>query len=252
MTESEYAWRIETTLAPASLYSVLEPFRPFRNEVNFSTGFSTREFGDQVAYANPQPLGKLHHFEAETCVDGNSRILDIGCNLGYYSHHFVRRGARLAVGIEYDARLFSAAVVLRTIAGISDREFALIHGDFGEPATHAAAARLGPYDLILFLGSSNNVTSLTSALLALPPLMRPGGMLVIEFLAIGVNDPVCRFHGGGFRGDSSNVWSFSEAFLDDFLAASGIAKVARTLEWQNHELLGEYKKIMALYRRDDV
>jgi SAM-dependent methyltransferase len=246
----DYTWRIDTTIEPQALRSALDPFRPFRNEVHFSSGFCTREFGDTVQFSNPEPLDKLYCFLSEITFDTETRILDIGCNLAYYCHYFVKRGVRLAVGVESDSRLFSAAIVLRSIAGLSDRHLILLQGDFGDQLTQGAAAQHGQYDLILFLGSSNNMRSLSAALLALPNLLRPGGLAVIEYLAIPTDDPICRFHRDGFRLDPSNVWSFSEAFLDSFLASVGISKVLRTLEWGNPEVLGEYKKIMGIYRRE--
>lgn len=247
----DYSWHIDTALDPGALRSILDLYRPFRNELHFSNGFSTREFGDKVVYANPEPLAKLHYFENEVVVDENTRILDIGANLGYYCHYFLQRGVRSAVAVEFDSRLFACATLLRTIAGLSDKTYKLIQGDFGEAATQDVVGGHGPFDLILFLGAINNIRSLTATMLALPRLLRPGGSVVIEYLAIGTSDPICRFHPEGFRGDNSHFFSFSETFIDAFLAAVGVAKLVRTVEWENREILGEYKKIMTIYRRDD-
>jgi protein-L-isoaspartate O-methyltransferase len=252
MPPRDYSWRIDTRLDPAVLRDILDLYRPFRNEVHFSSGFSTGEFGDQVIYANPEPLAKLHGFEDHIAIDERMRVLDIGCNLGYYSHYFLGRGVHSAVGVEFDSRLFGCATLLRTVAGLSERTYKLIHGDFGEAITQAAVARHAPFDLILYLGAVNNIRSLTAALLVLPRLLRPGGMVVIEYLAIATADPICRFHAEGFRGDDSHFLSFSEAFLDAFLVAVGITKVARTIEWENPAVLGDYKKIMTIYRRADA
>jgi SAM-dependent methyltransferase len=247
----DYSWQVETTLDPAVLRSIFDLYRPFRVDINFSSGFSTREFADEVSYPNPMPFDKLHYFESEIVVDGGTRVLDIGCNLGYYCHYFLKRGVHSAVGIEFSARLFSCATLLRAIAGLSDRTYRLIHGDFADPTTQAVAAPHGKYDLVLFLGAVNNIRSLTAALLALPALLSPGGVVVIEYLAITTQDTICRFHPDGFRDDDTHYWSFSETFLDRFFESIGLAKVAKTLEWENREVLGEYTKIMAIYRMTD-
>jgi predicted O-methyltransferase YrrM len=252
MPPRDYSWQIDTTLEPTVLRSILDLYRPFRVEINFSSGFSTREFGDRVSYATPEPLAKLHYFESAITVGETTRVLDIGCNLGYYGQYFLGRGVSSVVAVEFDARLFACATLLRQLAGLGDRAYALVHGDFGDLVTQSTVSARGPYDLILLLGAINNIRSLSAALLALPRLLRRGGVIVIEYLAIGTSDPMCRFHRTGFRDDSSHYWSFSEAFLDEFFDSMGIEKVARTLEWENRELLGEYKKIMAIYRLADA
>lgn len=249
MPARDYTWRIETALDPAALRGILDLYRPFRNEIHFSNGFSTSEFADRVVYANPRPLEKLYCFEAEIAVDEGTRVLDIGANLGYYCHYFLARGVRSAVAVEYDARLFGCATLLRTIAGLSDRNYTLLRGDFGDPITQITVAEHGPFDLILFLGAVNNIRSLTAALLALPVLLRPGGDVVIEYLAIPTAEPICRFHPEGFRQDDTHFFSFSEAFLDTYLAPVGMTRVVRTVEWEKPEVLGEYKKIMSIYRK---
>jgi SAM-dependent methyltransferase len=249
----DYSWQIETELDPAALRGLLAPFRPFRIEINFSNGFSTREFGDAVRYTNSQPLAKLHYFESQIPIDASTRILDIGCNFGYYWQHYIMSGVHSAIGVEFDGRLFSAAMVLRQIANLNHKNNILIHGDFSHPIVQHAVAQHGHYDLILFLGVVNGIPSFTSALLGLPPLLRPGGALVLEYTAVESSERVCRFHpnGEGFPDDPSHIWTFSEPFIDDFLAANGVNKVGRALEWKSPDVLGEYKKVTSIYRKSD-
>ena len=251
MLATEYSWRIDTNLDAAVLHNVLDLYRPYRIEVNFSSGFSTRDFGDTVRYANPLPLAKLHYFEADLELDGNSRILDIGCNLGYYGHYFLKdRGVRSIAGVEIDGRLYAAAMLLRAIAGFSDKQLALIPGDFGDPVTQALVERCGPYDVALCLGSLNAIRSFPAALGALASVLRPGGVLVLEYTAIGSDERLCRFHpeGEGFPDDPTHIWTFSEGFVDGLLETLGLTKVKRALDWSDPAILGEYRKITSLYR----
>ena len=245
-----YAWLVDSRLERTVLQAMLEPYRPYRIEVNFSNGFSTREFGDTVAYSNPAPLAKLHAFEPLIETTALSRILDIGCHLGYYGHHFIARGASFYCGIEVDERLFDSAKLIRTIAGMSRDRLSFIHGDFGDPASASQVQRLGPFDVIVSLASLNNILSLPAALLTLADLLAPEGTAVIEYLAAESDEAICRFHATGFQGDGTHYWSFSEMFLDNFLAARGLVKTSRPLEWVNEAVLGAgFKKIMSLYRR---
>src|SRR5579862_1370983 len=146
----EYSWLIESELDPVALRSVLDSYRPYRHEVNFSSGFSTREFGDALIMPNSIPLAKLHYFESQVAVDATTRILDIGCNLGFYCQYFIRAGVHSAVGVEFSDRLHGAAMLLRTIAGLSYQNYVLIHGDFADMTTQHAVEKHGPYDVILF------------------------------------------------------------------------------------------------------
>jgi len=245
-----YAWLLDSRLEPAVLQAMLEPYRPYRIEVNFSNGFSTRAFGDTVAYGNPTPLAKLHAFEPLIETTARTRILDIGCHLGYYGHHFIAHGASFYCGIEVDERLFDCAKLIRTISGMSRDRLSFIHGDFGDPASEIQVQRLGPFDVILSLASLNNILSLPAALSALAGVLAPEGTAVIEYLAAESDEAICRFHPTGFQGDRTHHWSFSEMFLDSFLAARGLVKTSRPLEWANEAVLGRgFKKIMSLYRR---
>jgi SAM-dependent methyltransferase len=250
MSLPDYAWQIDTDLDPAVLRSVLDFYRPYRIEVNFSSGFSTRTYGDQVLYSNPVPLAKLHYFESDLEIDCNSRILDVGCNLGYFGHYFVKnRGVRSVVGIEFDKRICGAAMLLRDIAGLTDSSLRLIGGDFGDPVAQAAVARCGPYDVVLFLGSLNAIGSFTAALRMLPTALRPGGTLVLEYTAFASAERLCRFHpeGEGFN-TPWETWTFSEPFIDDLLSSIGLTKLKQALDWSDPGVLGEYRKITSLYR----
>jgi SAM-dependent methyltransferase len=250
MEARRYAWVVETRMEREAVRAVLDRFRPFRIEVNFSNGFSTAEYGDQVAYANREPLEKAHYFEGELPLDRAPAILDVGCHLGYYGHYLLHRGARSYTGVELDERLFDSATLLRALSQQDLTRLRLIHGDFGWSATRQLAAAYGPYDIILSLASVNNIPALTSALLPLPELMAATGLLVIEYLAIETDEPVCRFHADGFAGDSTFRWSFSETFLDQVLGSVAIVRTQRLLEWKNDAVLGRgHKKIMAVYRR---
>lgn len=250
MSLSPYAWLIETAFDRDVVRQILAPYRPFRCEANFSNGFSTREFGDSTLYAKSEPLGSLHLFGPSLALDAETRILDIGCHLGYYGHHFVARGVRSYTGVEFDERLFDCAKLIRTLAAVDPARLDFVHGDFGDAETQMRVRRQAPYRVILSLASLNNIRSLTSALLALPELLAADGVFIVEYLARTSPEPRCEFHREGYRGDRTLYWIFSEAFLDQFLGAVGLARTERLIEWRNAEALGpDAVKIMAIYRK---
>ncbi|HEY1798209.1 MAG TPA: class I SAM-dependent methyltransferase [Stellaceae bacterium] len=247
---SPYAWLIETAFDREVVRQILAPYRPFRCEANFSSGFSTREYGDTTLYAKAEPLGSLHLFGPTLKLDAATRILDIGCHLGYYGHHFLAQGVRSYTGVEFDERLFDCAKLIRTLAAIDAGRLDFVHGDFGAAETTPRLRRQAPYQIILSLASLNNIRSLTAALLALPELLAADGVFIIEYLALSSPAPVCEFHREGYRGDRTLYWIFSEAFLDEFLGAIGLVRTERLIEWRNAEAIGpDAVKIMAIYRK---
>ena len=103
---------------------------------------------------------------------------------------------------------------------------------------------------MISLASVNNMLSLTAALTHMAQLAAPGAQIVLEYLALDTEEPLCRFEPEGYRGDRGLFWIFSRSFVDGFLGRLGVTRERDLLEWQNEEALGPgMKKIMSLYRK---
>ncbi len=246
----DYRFSVETDLDREALRGVLARYRPFRVEVGFSNGFNTREFGDEVQYATPEPLAKLHYFSAALELDAGTRILDVGSHLGYYGHHFLRAGVGRYVGVEFDERIFATAMLLGTLSSRRRERMRFLNLDFGAPGALELLRPLGPFDVVLALATLNNIPSLTAALDNLAALAAPGAQLVLENLAIDAEEPRCAFHPVGYRGDTTLHWTFSQCFLDAYLGRHGIVRDRVLLDWAKEAVIGPgMRKIMALYRK---
>jgi hypothetical protein len=247
---NDYSFRVETDLDPQPLKEILSRYRPFRIEVAFSNGFSTREFGDDVQYLTREPLAKLHYFADALQIGPETRLLDIGSHLGYYGHHFLRAGIARYVGVEFDERIFGCATLLQWLSPYRRDSMRLLNLDFTAPYAREMLRSHGPYDAMISLASVNNMLSLTAALVTMAELAAPGGQIVLEYLALDRAEPLCSFHEAGYRGDGSLFWIFSQSFLDGFLGKLGITRERDLLEWENEAALGAgMKKIMTLYRK---
>ena len=245
----DYRFRVETDLDRQALKEILARYRPFRVEVGFSNGFQTGEFGDDVQYATPEPLAKLHYFGDALTLDRSTRLLDIGSHLGYYGHHFLREGIGRYVGVEYEERIFGGAVFLQWLSPYRRERMRFVNLDFAAPGALDLLRPHGPFEVILSLASLNNILSLTAALANMAALAAPGGQLVLEYLALDAAEPLCSFHPAGYRGDASLYWIFSQAFLDAYLGKHGITRERVLLDWEREAVIGKgVKKIMALYR----
>lgn len=249
MLEETYRWIVETGVPPDALRQLLDPYRPFRIDVAFTNGFSTEAFGDASAYATHEPLAKLYYFEGALEPAGK-RVLDIGCHLGYYGHHFLAKGARAYTGVEYNQRLFDGANLFAALAAADRARMRFEHFDFADAASPARVASLGVHDIVLSLASINNMLSLTLALDNLAAGVAEDGRLVLEYLALDREGATCEFRKLGLGPDSTLYWIPTEAFVDDYLAMRGLAKEKTLLNWRNDQVLEPGQvKIMSLYHR---
>ncbi len=249
MSPQRYTWLIDTKVPPEILRRLLTAYRPFRVDVNFTNGFSTREFQDVSAYTTAEPLAKLHYFGEEIDPDGK-RIADIGCHLGYYGHYLLGKGARHFIGIESNQRLHDGAHLLAALAECDRSRLRFEFLNFASESSSSRLAGLGQFDIVLSLASINNMMSLTLALDNLASMIVPGGVLVLEYLALERSEAVCEFRKHGIGPDSSLYWVPTEAFMDDYLGSRGLRREKSLLRWQNPQILApNHLKLMATYRR---
>ena len=133
------------------------------------------------------------------------RVLDVGCNAGFYSFRMRERGAHV-VGIDLDqgtsGSFVAQACFCNDVLG-ADVEFRR-QDLFDVPET-------SPFDLILFLGVFYHVPNFCDALVKLGSLVRPGGYLALES-QVSPRSLTC-YEGKGFRGDPTTFFVPSPAVL---------------------------------------
>lgn len=186
------------------------------------------------------PAVKWRRFAHAIPIDlTGRRVLDIGCNGGFYSMEMKRRGASEVIGIDTDPQYLAQA-----------RFAAEFHGldiEFRQMSVYDVAELPGPFDLVLFLGV---LYHLRHPLLALDMLHASavGDLLVVQSLLRGdpetmaverdypfeerdvFNEPAfpkLHFIEQRYAGDPTNWWVPNRAGLEAMLRSAGFRIEAR-------------------------
>jgi SAM-dependent methyltransferase len=101
------------------------------------------------------------------------RVLDIGCDFGYFCHEAIRLGAVEAVGLERNP---DSVALARTITEIKGGPVTVLHGNLEEPEVPALH---GPFDLVLLLNVIHHFRDPFAAMKRLAALARQ--QVIVEF-----------------------------------------------------------------------
>lgn len=172
------------------------------------------------------------------------RVLDIGCNAGFYCFELARRGAKV-LGIDHDPRYLAQARWASRQFHLEDRI------EFREMHLYGLITFNGVFDLVLFMGVFYH---LRYPLLGLDTVMRKvGKLLLFQTLTIPGEEvyspttgfdidsrdvllepgwPKMAFFEREFAGDRTNWWAPNHACVEAMLRSSGL----RILERPTHEV----------------
>ena len=169
------------------------------------------------------------------------RVLDIGCNAGFYSIELARRGAGVTA-IDLDPHYLGQARFAAEVCGVAERI------TFEETQVYGLAGREAAYDLVLFMGVFYHLRYPLLGLDVVSRTLRPGGRLVFQTLTmpgdaverdvegLGFDDrgrlagegwPKMAFFERGFSGDPTNWWAANHAACEALLRSAGLKVVAR-------------------------
>lgn len=170
------------------------------------------------------------------------RVLDIGCNAGYYTFALAKRGA-MVTGIDVDERYLAQARWAAAQFGLEERT------TFRRMQVYDLAHEVVSYDLVLFMGvfyhlrypmlGLDIVTRLVKRLMVFQTLTMPGDEVYADAYRSGVenmNDreslrdpgwPKMAFLEHRFAGDPTNWWAPNRAGIEAMLRSSGMRVVGR-------------------------
>jgi tRNA (mo5U34)-methyltransferase len=169
------------------------------------------------------------------------RVLDVGCNAGFYCFEMRRRGAAQVLGLEVEPLYLRQARFAAAQLGMTSEI------EFREGSVYDVHALPGPFDLVLFLGVFYH---LRHPLLALDLLRRHavGRLLLFQTMIRGQDEPVpiapdydfadhdslqargfphLVFIEHRYAGDDSNWWIPNRACAEALLRSAGFEIVAR-------------------------
>jgi tRNA (mo5U34)-methyltransferase len=172
------------------------------------------------------------------------RVLDIGCNAGYYSVELARRGAQVT-GIDIDPRYLAQARWVAHQLALEERV------EFRRMQVYDLAHSDESYDLVLFMGvfyhlrypllGLDIVCQKVRRLLVFQTLTMPGNEVYEHTDGLDIDHrepmrepgwPKLAFIEHRFAGDPTNWWAPNHAAVEALLRSSGM----RVLQQPGHEL----------------
>jgi tRNA (mo5U34)-methyltransferase len=167
------------------------------------------------------------------------RVLDVGCNAGYYSFELARRKAEV-VGIDVDPRYIDQARWAARELGLEN------HVQFRQMEVYEIARSKEMFDLVWFMGvfyhlrypllALDLLAQRTRRLLMFQTLTMPGDSVyeVAADYPIEMRTPLLEsgwpkmaFIEHGFSGDPTNWWAANHAGVESMLRSSGLKVTAR-------------------------
>ena len=167
------------------------------------------------------------------------RVLDVGCNAGFYSFELARRGAEVT-SLDIDAHYLQQARWAARQYGLEERI------DFREGSVYELARRGERFDLVWFLGvlyhlrhpllALDLLRELTGRQLVLQTLTMPGNDALQAPGSIGLFErswltrpgwPRMAFIEHSLAGDPTNWWAPNHACVEAMVRSAGFSVVAR-------------------------
>lgn len=213
-----------------------------RRVMELGPWFHDLDLGQGVRTAPDHPLGSFleeiwRQIEPFVPADLTGKtVLDIGCNAGYYSQQFRRRGARV-IAIDHSERYLAQARFAASVNGLDI--------DFRQMDVYDVDTLEGWFDYVLFMGVFYH---LRHPLLALEKVARlPAGRLIFQTMVRGVPGtipvpedapieeramfehprfPAMYFIENRYAGDPTNWWVPNEAGMEAMLRSCGLTIVA--------------------------
>ena len=201
------------------------------------------------------------------------RVLDVGCNAGFYTIELARRGARV-IGIDVNPHFLAQATWAVGRFGLSDRVDLLRAGVYDLPAFE------GRFDLVLFMGvfyhlrypqlALDLVAEKVGRMLIFQTLTMPGreNLDTPEDLGLFERErmlepgwPKMAFIEHALAGDATNWWAPNHAAVLAMLRSSGLSVAAQpgheiyvcTPQWaEGREPAGHREELLAATGRSEV
>lgn len=144
------------------------------------------------------------------------RVLDLGCNEGFFCAEAKRRGAARVVGVDRNRRVIEAA---RERAAAAGGEIEFVAGDMRQVPD-------GEFDLVLLLSALHYVEDPLPLFRRIHGLLAPGGMLVLE---CGVANGPGRTVHRALRSIDDRLFPTAELLVDVWLHDFAVRFVARSV-----------------------
>lgn len=225
---------------------ISNPKTPLEKKI-YSIGpwFHNLHLPDGTQTAPNHPLGDFPFFKWKKISEAipkslkGWKVIDIGCNAGYYSFELAKRGASVT-GIDLDEHYLRQARWAARQFNLEERV------KFRKMQIYDLAYSTGTYDMVLFMGvfyhlrypllALDIVTQKFKKLLLFQTLTMPGEdvMKPVEDLPIERRDmmleagwPKMAFIENSLAGDNTNWWAPNHSAVEAMLRSSGLKIIRR-------------------------
>jgi SAM-dependent methyltransferase len=196
----------------------VKALRPWFHAIDLGDGITTKDLKDpsnlNAYHNNPVPLWDAIKDTIPANLYGK-KVLDVGCNAGFFSFELHKRGARV-VGIDTDQEVAPLASFIEQAQFCSQVLKADIRfyqrSLFDMPETER-------FDMILFLGVFYHIENFCDALEKLNRLCVPGGLLAFESEISAKSGTF--YDDKEYHGDPSTFFVPSANVLDTLLVEHG-------------------------------
>ncbi|MGE5401990.1 MAG: TIGR04290 family methyltransferase [Ignavibacteriales bacterium] len=225
---------------------IKNPSTPLERKIaDIGPWFHNLHLPDGTQTAPDHPLGDFPSFKwkkISTHLPRNLKgwkILDIGCNAGFYSFELAKRGA-LVTGIDLDNHYLRQARWAAKIFGLSGRI------RFRNMQIYDLARSSTPYDLVLFMGvfyhlrypllALDIVSQRFTRMLVFQTLTMPGEDVAPQVEDLKIEErkmmlesgwPKMAFIENSLAGDNTNWWAPNHSAVEAMLRSSGLKVISR-------------------------
>jgi len=233
---------LPTSLSPEALKKQLEKWQPWRIQVDFSNGVSTRDFARQDPF-NDCPLFKFKVVERiiPFAKMAGKKLLDIGSNVGHNSIHAAIKYHLACTGIDLVPRHLE---ISRFFAELTHVPIEFLEGNA------ETFSRPGEFDVILHFGTLYHLPNPLLSLQTSFGNLRPGGYLALETQVFDhpEDSNLCYFMHRQ-NNDRTNFWALSPSVLFTILAFYGFTSITELARFGPIEGLAPNMKRIILTAR---
>jgi 2-polyprenyl-3-methyl-5-hydroxy-6-metoxy-1,4-benzoquinol methylase len=146
------------------------------------------------------------------------RVLDIGCNAGFYSFVAKLRGAASVLGLDRQEHYIDQALLMRQILGVDV--------DFRQSDGHDLNGHIGVFDVVINTGVIYHLQNPMDFLTKISGLTREMMYLETEALTDSKYTEYAWFIEGAYGQDVSNWWIYGPTCVERMVRAAGFKDVA--------------------------
>jgi 2-polyprenyl-3-methyl-5-hydroxy-6-metoxy-1,4-benzoquinol methylase len=221
------AWKIKTDRSADQVRRFLQRHEPWRANIEFSNGVSTREFKTKEPWQN-EPLRKIMEIEKALGAKAfrGKRVLDVGFNCGCNAIYLAQRRHADVTGIDVWERHKDVAETLAAMSGVSPSFLISSVEEFESP---------DEFDVILHLGTLYHLENPLRSVRKTTNSLKAGGHFVLatEIFIGGEELPLCEFRAAPYPS-----WVMSKRAIEMMLPCYGLENIKLIREVQRNETRG--------------